>query len=350
MSSYLLWLVKIYKKEQPEEQDIEWLNMMDLVERICFDSVDAVYLSYRGLPAAAYEKIKDALDVLLGNKPYKNSETLSSNLIKEIKGENFFRMRKESDNWLKKEVGREGMFHIPLNLRNIVQTQRYSVPGFPCLYLGKHIRGCWEELGRPNLSDCLVSRFYCPPEKMFKVLDLQIPSKESWYKEYKVENGIIEDWKKLKNTIVTFPLIIASTFRSKRGSAYKPEYIVPQLILQYVKEYAYEKNRIKSKKEREIYGVAYTSVNVPEKHNDIVEQYCNYVLPIIDIKSKYCSKLQDLFKLSDPFCIEFENIKTSQEQAIANQDVDIFSKIEQHLIQKENCYLCKNEKIDGAQN
>ena len=49
------------------------------------------------------------------------------------------------------------LFHIPIDKRGIVNTNRYSAPGFPCLYLGTSIYACWEELGRPSMSQSMVS-------------------------------------------------------------------------------------------------------------------------------------------------------------------------------------------------
>lgn len=63
------------------------------------------------------------------------------------------------DNWdaLKRKKGMV-MFHIPITMRRQVGTERYSIPGYPCLYLGNSIYVCWEEMNRPLMSSCWVSR------------------------------------------------------------------------------------------------------------------------------------------------------------------------------------------------
>lgn len=68
------------------------------------------------------------------------------------------------------------MFHIPLDKRGIVETQRYSAPGYPCLYLGSSINACWEELRKPRFDDMMVSLFVV--NEKFPVLDLRIPKKK----------------------------------------------------------------------------------------------------------------------------------------------------------------------------
>ncbi|MGY5341097.1 hypothetical protein ACXFAU_01445 [Paenibacillus glucanolyticus] len=42
------------------------------------------------------------------------------------------------------------MFHIPFEKRGLVKTNRYSIHGLPCLYLGSTPFFCWEEMGRPE--------------------------------------------------------------------------------------------------------------------------------------------------------------------------------------------------------
>ncbi len=51
------------------------------------------------------------------------------------------------------------LFHIPFEERYKVRTQRYSIPGLPCLYLGGSIWVCWEELARPPFHEMQISRF-----------------------------------------------------------------------------------------------------------------------------------------------------------------------------------------------
>lgn len=281
------------------------LKVIDAMETMCNCVMKAVDMYYRGLPANAYNSVKDGLDNLIGADGYCS--------FSELKGERFYRMRVESDNWAKRTVDKNGMFHIPFTLRGIVKTQRYSVPGFPCLYLGKHVEGCWEELGRPTLSNCLISRFEQKEGVSIKVLDMRIPDEDEWF----VGKGrdVKKPLSKIRNMVVLFPLIIACTFKTKSQNAtFKPEYIVPQLLLQYVKEYGYIQNRLVKKDEREIYGVMYTSVQKPTRElADVVQDntYDNVVLPVIDIKESYCSRLRDIFEWTDPYCVEFVSVSNN---------------------------------------
>ena len=50
------------------------------------------------------------------------------------------------------------MYHIPFNMREKVESQRFSIPGLPCLYLSKSVYTCWMELKQPSDSELYVSR------------------------------------------------------------------------------------------------------------------------------------------------------------------------------------------------
>ena len=77
---------------------------------------------------------------------------------------------------LRKDVSRTEIFHIPFSMIRNIKTQRYSTPGYPCLYLAKSIYGSWEEMHRPPIESTLVSQF--TSKENFRVLDLRIPSVE----------------------------------------------------------------------------------------------------------------------------------------------------------------------------
>lgn len=162
---------------------------------------------------------------------------------------------------------------------------------------------------------------------------MTIPEPASW------KDG--DEWKSLEeitNQVIMFPLIIGCTFRTHdKNASFKPEYIVPQLVLQWVKEHGYNKNKKykndknenkegneEQNREKIVYGVKYTSVNVPDftgegkeaSIKDIFEHnmYDNFVLPNLSINGDYCGRLEELFKLSEPVCEEYGNIKVDSSE------------------------------------
>lgn len=317
LALYSRWVRKNLFREEDKNES---LKVIDKMEAMCNCVMKAVDMYYRGLPANAYDSVKSGLDYLLKDDGYCS--------FSQLKGERFYRMRVENDNWVKRTVDKNGMFHIPFTMRGIVKTQRYSVPGFPCLYLGKHVEGCWEELGRPTLSNCLISRFEQKEGLPLNVLDMRVPNVCEWYDD----NGELKSLKEINRMVTLFPLIIACTFKTKSQIApFKPEYIVPQLLLQYVKERGYEENKKKKKGEREIYGVMYTSVQIPvHEQTNGQEIYGNVVLPVIDIKDSYCSRLKDMFEWTEPYCLEFSS---SSDRTITNGGGSRFVEIENQINQ-----------------
>lgn len=104
-------------------------------------------LLYQGLHSIAFNEFKSLME----------KERMFIPIKKELSGSDekiFYRMRVfESRNY----VDYKEMFHVPLDMRGIIKTQRYSFPGYPCLYLGTSINACWEELHRPLLSNSMIS-------------------------------------------------------------------------------------------------------------------------------------------------------------------------------------------------
>ena len=327
LSLYIDWLrdAKTIKKVYDDEIPID---ILDDVEKLCGAIIKAVEQTFRGIQSVAYAELRDVLKEVLKK----------DNILKEENpGKSFYRMRVETDNWAKKNINRYGMFHIPYSLRGMVKTQRYSVPGYPCLYLGESILSCWEENGRPNLNSCLISRV--ENKNSFKYLDLRIPKAETW------KNS---DKQQMKNQILLFPLIIASTFKTNdRNANFKPEYIIPQLLLQYIKELAYKENKGKFNDERVIYGIRYTSVYITDDQKcGNNNNYDNYVIPVADIKNEYCSRLCSVFCISEPICTEYENIKMQSiekdEKQQENKTYGYFDKL-RIILESQECMLMEQQ-------
>lgn len=206
----------------------------------------------------------------------------------------------------------EEMFHIPLNQRGIVKTQRYSAPGYPCLYLGKSINVCWEELGRPRFDDLMISRFVVKNE--FQVLDLRVPQKDDLESD-----RLVEILKKI-------PLIIsASIVVIDTDASFKPEYIIPQLIVEYI--ITNNRNEYKEGK-RDLFsfilGVYYMSTHINGDLEFPEDIFYNLALPVVVVNGKetYCQLLSSCFDWTDPTSYYYEDIKEKFGSAFRDEDVD----------------------------
>lgn len=75
--------------------------------------------------------------------------------------DSYFRIRKVDEK--QKQFERNEMFHIPLSKNHLIGTERYSMPGYQCLYLATQIELCWCECGQPN--QFYISKFDIPDEE-----------------------------------------------------------------------------------------------------------------------------------------------------------------------------------------
>ena len=130
-------------------------------------------------------------------------------------------------------IQEKDMLHIPFNKRGIVDTQRFSIAGLPCLYLSTTSFGTWLELGLPEAEYFQVSSFMIP--KDLKILNLCI--------QQHLINGmssfIANEYEKnmVLNSLEIFPIIIATSYHvSETNRKFKSEYIISQIIMQVCNE------------------------------------------------------------------------------------------------------------------
>lgn len=192
---------------------------------------------------------------------------------------------------------RPDLFHVPFEKRHLITTKRYSIPGLPALYFGDSTYVCWEELDRKDINELWFSRFQ--NQQQLKVLELL--RYEDFRNNY-VDKNISADlatkngW--LFRYIVNFPLNIACTIKVKeKDGIFKPEYIIPQLLLQYVSN------------NHDVDGIKYPSTKADYSKLIEVPAY-NYVFPVKTVKKKgYCEELKNTFHLTQPTSLEWELLK-----------------------------------------
>lgn len=187
-------------------------SILQKVDKVDEKINEIVKNSFKGLTSTAGVQMGNLLKYIDSELKWTEISTNNS----------FYRMRVIQNR--RSNIERNEMFHIPLNLRRKVRTQRYSTHGYPCLYLGMSIYGCWEELGRPMMSNCWISRL--ENQKKLTLIDLRIPTENFFY-----EN--------LDKYLVLFPLIIACMIPvpikiSTNEDVFKPEYIIPQLLIEWI--------------------------------------------------------------------------------------------------------------------
>lgn len=214
-------------------------------------------------------------------------ETLKARLLilpqKKILSKNcFYRIRTSDEH---KILEKKDLFHIPFELRNKISTQRFSIPGFPCLYLGNSVYICWEELNRPKFHDIQVAKFENNTE-----INLYNLSYEQYnLQKLNAQNPTDGD---LINLLLAYPIIAACSIqvpKSRQLDHFKPEYLIPQIVLQTLLEQR-DKNT----------GVVYSSTKIYRENSRNEGTFENFVLPTTSkARSKgFCTDLTTLFNMT----------------------------------------------------
>ena len=185
---------------------------------------------------------------------------------------------------------KEDLFHIPFQKRDKVSNQRYSVIGYPCLYLAHSVYCCWQEYNMPPIENITAVKFVyknnSTQNKNFKLMDLRL--KHSF-----------NDKTELISYLIRLPLILVSSIKTKTpNETFKPEYIVPQLLLHSI---------VKGGNNNCFNGIIYTSTRYEGKQNEIIQEELmeNIVIPVIKAKDNgFCEALCQHFELSTPSAIK----------------------------------------------
>lgn len=264
------------------EKDVLYNRLTGLINGIN----EAVEDYYAGRVFEATRVFNNAMDEMLyGYSGFHQVLTIAP-------GNTFYRARKKEP---RKHFTRADLFHVPFEHRYLIRTNRYSIPGLPALYVGDTTYACWEEFDQPDINELWVSRYENRHE--LNVIELLR------YEDFKTRfDKITKTAQNNKNAllyryIATFPLNIACTIKVRlKDAAFKPEYIIPQLLLQYVEDH-------------KIDGIKYPSTKADYKRLSHVSAY-NYVFPVKTIKKKgYCDKLLGAFKSTAPTSLEWEALK-----------------------------------------
>lgn len=240
---------------------------VDLLEHIVNGILKAIKEYYNGMPSKAYKTIDD----LLSGKIQGYNENFVRN--KYDVGENFYRIRLNNSNYT---FSKKELFHIPFEDRGKVLTQRFSIPGFPSLYLGKTLYICWEEMSRPQINEFQTVRLTNKKEISF--LDLTPPDLST--NIYRSETF---------KYFMTWPFIACCSVKVKNSEdTFKPEYIIPQLLLQWIRN------------NDKLDGIRFQSTSINTDLFKSSGDLSNIVIPVKENKiTGYCPSLLNMFESTE---------------------------------------------------
>jgi hypothetical protein len=222
-------------------------------------------------------------------------------VITDIKGvgviNQFFRIRPE------KVSERRELFHIPFDKITRVKAYRYSVAGFPCLYLAggpcdTPLSLCWTECGMPH-SFTWVEYKLADSTLKIPLIDLTLsPFASAINSQHLVTSALnhkpINDF--LIKMVTTYPLMAAcSLVIEDKNQNFIPEYVIPQMLLGWVR------------KNDKIRGIAYFSCS-SEPSAKLINAFNIALPPSKSTNVGYCKKLQKEFLLSKPELIDISDI------------------------------------------
>ncbi|WP_254511388.1 RES domain-containing protein [Anatilimnocola floriformis] len=251
------------------------------IEGFCNAAKEVIKATLAGHPHDAYSHFITAVTPLM--------DCIDEHTLSAVPGDLgcLYRVRRQSS----PSLTREEMFHIPFEKRHLVATQRYSIPGLPCLYLAGSLYTCWAEMGRPPFHELHAAAYWLKKSAKVKILNLSNrPARVLLYLDPDGNPPLDAHIRRLvANHVVLWPLLaMCSLVVKHRDSPYKPEYIFPQTILQWIT------------KEHEFDGVCYFSTHV-DAVTSIPLPPCNFVFPARQIKAKgRCGHLRSIFKMTSP--------------------------------------------------
>ncbi|MCU4970423.1 hypothetical protein OCD64_26105 [Bacillus toyonensis] len=215
------------------------ITKKDLIhaKNLCEGIIYSLQEYYKGFPS----KASNGFYRVLKNNVSKPNHFNDIKTLQNFENEFLYKMRVGTDHvFTSKE-----MFHIPLELRGIVSTNRYSIPGLPCIYLGSSPLTCWEELNKPDLNMVQTSVFKSDD---ISYIDLSTPPVvfiEKIIKKFDdfgtiMKERLFADRLNEPNEVISYliiwPLMAACSVRVKNTTdTFKPEYIIPQLLLQFIR-------------------------------------------------------------------------------------------------------------------
>jgi len=256
------------------------------------------------------ESVIDALGLYLQGSTHQAQEclfsTLDGNIMldhvkKDLEPNNapyrLFRIR-VSDNTSEIQA-RKDMFHVPFTLRHKIGTNRYSIPGYPCLYLSSSIYTCWEEMGRPPFHKIVLARF--EPHITDKQPIFYLHHAPLQWREY-LENKIHSDkdispfaFDEFTSYLIHWPLQLACAIPLRNsGALFHEEYIIPQMLMQWVRS------------NKKVHGFCFRTTHVPQLSAQHISPrlLANYAFPARSTVQDYCSELTKEFWLTEPQSFE----------------------------------------------
>lgn len=292
---------------------------------ICRKIVSAIQKYLNGLPIAAYYEFRKAIERLIG-KPLKVYEKSATEFITSDHQRDLlclYRAAHVEDN---KPYPRTRIFHTPYNMRSKVSTNRYSIAGYPSLYLGTSLDLCCMEINVDPMRDLTLAgafkldREIASANAIIRVIELGIKPQDFRDEENraqaefpyetlrKVSKQLLRSRPVKEAYLLWYPLIAACSFiRVNKKDPFAAEYIIPQLLMQWIRYETGAANPDLVNARQQLIGIRYFSCASVRAS----EMGFNYIFPTsgqrISDDLPFCKVLAKAFYLTEPVYIHEYN-------------------------------------------
>lgn len=294
---------------------------LEEIRTVCDLILKSVEQYHNGFPHRAFISFSGIMKKLKDFPVRKYNKSGFGDIFQEHNALKLYRTRNVGENII---YERESIFHTPYFLRSKISTCRYSISGYPCLYLGTSLQLCCEETPKDSITGfTIASRFQIERNYLqngnidISVIELGIKPSDFVRNIQRSNNNVsgrrlhlneinLEDPLVMGSYLYWYPLISACSFiRTNKKDPFASEYIIPQLLMQWIRSQS---------KRNKLIGIRYFSC-VSSRASEIG---LNYVFPVSGEKDviyqKYCRILVNAFKLTKPvFIHEYNSIENCQE-------------------------------------
>ncbi len=263
----LVWINKtmkvfIYKNSQDKIE--KEFNILQEISDICNMILETLQFQFAGRLFDGFECMENVMTKNDFHLTYLLPQLVMNSVL-------LFRVRNEPNIKVAKDL-----FHIPFQMRDQCASYRFSLLGYPSLYLAGSVETALHETNiNSNNYTCIG---YCNKNRPLKFIDLSLPS---WKLDFSSKYCLT----------VFYPLIVACGLKVRNpNSPFKPEYVIPQLFFQYIRLHFSNFD-----------GIAYASTK-----NDVVDykspENKNYALYVrhTEQESGYSQELADILTVSSP--------------------------------------------------
>lgn len=267
-----------------DEQNIR-KSIVEDVKIITNELVGVINLYYDGYMFQSYARFKKLMDtyqnILKVDTNSKDSESFHS-------FSKVYRTRVVNDY---REHSRAEIFHVPYSKRTAIDNSRYSIAGYPSLYLSTTIDLCHYESGGSNNNFKIFSKYALVLEAIKEVVILDFGVRP---KDLSKLNG-----EEIENYMRAYPIIAAASFiKQNQHQKFVPEYIIAQFVLQWLRETYVSEDRL--------CGVRYFSSRALTN----ADRGYNYVFPTYSTstsKNNHCEVLSRSWAFTEPLITSKEN-------------------------------------------